>query len=82
MTANQTLNDVISRVFDLHRRRDTIALAWLATEAMEAISFPRSLHDLGYLGCHLPEVLYRSPSGFGSFISKRHRSDRISCGRR
>lgn len=47
------LYDVIQRVCDRHSDRPSIHPAWLATEAMGVIGFPRELHELGYLGCHL-----------------------------
>lgn len=48
-----SLYDAISRVCDSHADRPGIHPAWLATETMIAIGFPRDLHALGYVGCHL-----------------------------
>lgn len=47
------LYETISRVYSSHTDRPSINPAWLATETMVEIGFPRALHPLGYLGCHL-----------------------------
>lgn len=47
------LYETISRVYGGHTDRPSINPAWLATETMVAIGFPREMHPLGYLGCHL-----------------------------
>ena len=47
------LHAVIASVYEKHRDRDTVSPSWLATEVMVDIDFPRELHRLGYLGCHL-----------------------------
>lgn len=47
------LHAVIASVYERHRERDIVSPSWLATEVMVDIAFPRELHRLGYLGCHL-----------------------------
>lgn len=44
---------VISAIGELSRARSSISPAWMATEAMQRIEFPRDLHPVGYIGCHL-----------------------------
>jgi hypothetical protein len=53
MNAESELVAAVERAYLAHTGRPTISPSWLATEAMIAIGFPRSLHPLGYLGCHL-----------------------------
>lgn len=47
------LYDTIRSVYASHSDRPSVMPAWLATETMIVIGFPRDLHPLGYLGCHL-----------------------------
>lgn len=47
------LHGIVAMVYDKHRERDTVSPSWLATEVMVEIAFPRDLHPVGYLGCHL-----------------------------
>lgn len=47
------LYHIIRQVYDSHSDRPSVSPAWLATEAMESIHFPRDLHEVGYEGCHL-----------------------------
>jgi hypothetical protein len=44
---------VIGKLCDDYKHRPSINPGWIATEAMVAIEFPRSLHPVGYIGCHL-----------------------------
>lgn len=44
---------VIRKLCDKHKDLVEISPGWLATEAMVEIEFTRSLHALGYIGCHL-----------------------------
>lgn len=53
ISSEHELNDVLRSVFESHRDRPSIHPSWLATEAMVEMEFPRELHQLGYLGCHL-----------------------------
>jgi hypothetical protein len=43
----------VQKVIDRHKAVAEINPDWVATETMQAIRFPRSLHRLGYAGCHL-----------------------------
>lgn len=45
--------NVMARVYEAHEARNSVHPTWLATEAMNVIGFPRTLHSLGYVGCHL-----------------------------
>lgn len=47
------LYHIIREVYESHSDRPSVSPAWLATEAMETIQFPRGLHEVGYEGCHL-----------------------------
>lgn len=47
------LHDEMYRVYESQKHLPAISPAWLATKTMDAINFPRALHPLGYLGCHL-----------------------------
>jgi len=47
------LRDAVARIAELYTEKERISPAWLATEAMILIAFPRELHPTGYLGCHL-----------------------------
>lgn len=47
------LHAIVAKVYDKHRERDVVSPSWLATEVMVEIEFPRELHPVGYLGCHL-----------------------------
>jgi hypothetical protein len=49
----QELADIVERVIDLCRKLTDVSPAWVATQAMTLIAFPRDLHRLGYAGCHL-----------------------------
>lgn len=51
--ADSELSNVVRVVYESHNDRPTVSPAWLATEAMAEIGFPRDLHPLGYIGCHL-----------------------------
>jgi hypothetical protein len=44
---------VIRGVYERHRDQPSINPTWLATEAMVSIEFDRTMHDLGWIGCHL-----------------------------
>ena len=47
------LGIIVERVIDLYRATKDVSPAWVATQAMTILEFPRSLHRLGYVGCHL-----------------------------
>ena len=49
----EPLYNAVARTAELYEHKDTVSPAWLATEAMALIGFPRDLHPIGYLGCHL-----------------------------
>lgn len=44
---------IVERVIELYGTVNDVNPAWIATQAMTLIEFPRSLHRLGYAGCHL-----------------------------
>ena len=56
--AGDELYDVISRICERQRGYRAISPIALASEAMQAIDFPISLHPLGYIGCerHFREI--------------------------
>jgi hypothetical protein len=43
----------VQKVIDAHAATPEISPDWIATETMLAIRFARTLHRLGYVGCHL-----------------------------
>jgi hypothetical protein len=45
--------NVISVIGELSRAKSAVSPGWMATEAMQRIDFPRGLHPVGYIGCHL-----------------------------
>jgi hypothetical protein len=45
--------EIVGKIYEKHRGKATVNPSWLATEAMVDIAFPRKLHELGYVGCHL-----------------------------
>lgn len=53
MTEEQQLAAAVQAIIDANVEAAEISPAWVATEAMTAIKFPRELHRLGYAGCHL-----------------------------
>jgi len=53
MSEEERLAQVVQQMIDDHRDLAAISPAWVATQAMEVIEFPRGLHPLGYAGCHL-----------------------------
>lgn len=53
MSDYSRLHDVVSAAYEKHKDVGEVSPAWLATLAMEEIDFPRELHEIGYLGCHL-----------------------------
>lgn len=53
MSEEEELTTTIERVIELYGAIQDISPAWVATQAMTLIEFPRSLHRLGYAGCHL-----------------------------
>ena len=52
MKPNPRLSAFVSTVYERNKDRDSYSPTWMATEAMQAIDFPRWLHDDGYDGCH------------------------------
>jgi hypothetical protein len=48
MTEEQERADTVERVLELYRRIKDVNPAWVATQAMTLIEFPRNLHRLGY----------------------------------
>jgi hypothetical protein len=53
MSEEQELADIVERVINLYDSIKDVSPAWVATQAMTLIEFPRALHRLGYVGCHL-----------------------------
>jgi hypothetical protein len=53
MTEEQQLAAAVQTIIDANMDAAEISPAWVATEALAAIKFPRELHRLGYAGCHL-----------------------------
>lgn len=53
MTDGDELARVIATIYERNRELPSISPAWLATAGMQTIRFPRTLHALGYVGCHL-----------------------------
>lgn len=53
MSEEAELATTVERIIDLYGTVKDVSPAWVATQAMELIEFPRSLHRLGYAGCHL-----------------------------
>src|SRR3954465_14804194 len=53
--AVRQLVDAVVRVIDRYQKEkaERISPAWVATQAMIQIRFPRTLHEIGYVGCHL-----------------------------
>lgn len=45
--------DAVRAAYEKNRDVAKVSPSWLATLAMEEIRFPRALHELGYMGCHL-----------------------------
>lgn len=53
MTAEEQLYAAVQTVIDDYQDAGEVSPSWLATQVMDKIEFPRSLHALGYVGCHL-----------------------------
>lgn len=53
MTEEEELAATVERILDLCVSLKDVSPAWVATQAMTLIAFPRDLHRLGYAGCHL-----------------------------
>jgi hypothetical protein len=53
MTAEEQLYAAVQKVIDDYHLVGEVSPSWIATQAMSEIEFPRSLHALGYVGCHL-----------------------------
>jgi hypothetical protein len=53
MTAEDRLLAAVQGVIDRKGDQSELSPAWIATETMDVIGFPRQLHELGYIGCHL-----------------------------
>jgi hypothetical protein len=53
MTAEEQLYAAVQKVIDDYHAVGEVSPSWIATQVMQAIEFPRSLHALGYVGCHL-----------------------------
>jgi|SRR5215471_3752044 len=53
MSEEEQLAATVERVIELYRATKDVSPAWVATQAMTLIEFPRELHPLGYVGCHL-----------------------------
>ena len=53
MTDEEKLAQAVQAIIERHADLVAISPAWVATAAMQAIEFPRDLHELGYAGCHL-----------------------------
>ena len=53
MTAEEQLNAAVQKVIDDYQIVGEVSPSWVATQVMQEIAFPRSLHLLGYVGCHL-----------------------------
>jgi hypothetical protein len=47
-----TLLDVFRSIIAKHENTDVVNPRWMATQAMTEIKFPRSLHEIGFSGCH------------------------------
>lgn len=52
-SAEEQLYAVVQKVITDNDTMAEISPAWIATQVMCAIQFPRRLHELGYVGCHL-----------------------------
>jgi len=53
MTDEEELSLEVQKIIDRHRFTAEVSPSWVATAVMQAIKFPRDLHRLGYVGCHL-----------------------------
>src|SRR5262249_7252636 len=53
MNDEDQLSAAVQRVIDKHLDVPEISPSWIATQVMVEIEFPRTLHALGYIGCHL-----------------------------
>jgi hypothetical protein len=53
MTAEEQLYAAVQKVIDDYHLVGEVSPSWIATQVMTDIEFPRSLHTLGYVGCHL-----------------------------
>ena len=53
MTAEEQLYAAVQKVIDDYHLVGEVSPSWIATQVMQEIQFPRSLHVLGYVGCHL-----------------------------
>jgi|KBSMisStaDraftv2_1062788.scaffolds.fasta_scaffold112353_4 hypothetical protein len=53
MSAEEELYGVVQKVITDNDAMAEISPSWIATQVMCAIHFPRKLHELGYVGCHL-----------------------------
>lgn len=53
MSAEEQLYAVVQKVITDNDAMAEISPSWIATQVMCAIHFPRRLHELGYVGCHL-----------------------------
>jgi hypothetical protein len=52
-SAEEQLHAVVQKVITDNNAMAEISPSWIATQVMCAIGFPRHLHPLGYVGCHL-----------------------------
>lgn len=53
MTDEEILYAAVQDTIDALPENMDISPAWIATRVMIKIQFPRELHNLGYVGCHL-----------------------------
>jgi hypothetical protein len=53
MTAEEQLYAAVQKVIDDYHLVGEVSPSWIATQVMSEIEFPRSLHLIGYVGCHL-----------------------------
>lgn len=53
MTAEEQLYAAVQKVIGDYNQVGEVSPSWIATQVMQEIAFPQSLHALGYVGCHL-----------------------------
>jgi hypothetical protein len=53
MKEGAELYRIIADIYEIRKYMPSVSPVSLAEEAMTRISFPRSLHDLGWIGCNL-----------------------------
>jgi hypothetical protein len=53
MSDEEQLYAAVQKVIDDYHLVGEVSPSWIATQVMADIEFPRSLHALGYVGCHL-----------------------------